>query len=404
MNISDIVSSMASVHERKHKGSRCSKFWMMAYRDSRGKQRLRSTKIEIGIGPDWEKSKQRALDFARTIEQGDRMAASPESLTERQARTLLDEILQRTGTGRTLRRIPSVREFSATWLADAVHEASGRSVAQYAVVIRELLASLGDVADRRIDDVAVNDLAAFRDARSKSGLSPSSLRADRRVVSMLFRQAMFLGHIRTNPTSLLKVSKAPPVKRLPFSVAEVQRIIAVAPPEWRTLIMLGYHTGQRQADLAGLRWSSVNLKSRTLSLIQQKTDRAIVVPLTDELWAHLAGLKRIGEYVLPGLCDMDAGGPRGLSMTFGRLMDAAGVDRMPAPGKGKRQLSQRSFHSLRHTFISMLADANVPQEQRMLAAGHQDAKVHDEYSKIAVETLRPALNLLPSLNATTTTP
>lgn len=377
---------------------------MMAFRDTRGKQHIRSTKVEILTGPEREKSRLRALDFARAIEQADRMAAAPESLTERQARTILDEILQRTGTGRTMRRVPTVREFSATWLADASHEAGDKAVAQYAVVVRELLDSLGDVADRRIDDVTVSDLAAYRDDRSRSGLSASSLRADRRVLAMMFRQALLHGHIRTNPASLLKVSKAPPVKRLPFSVDEVQRIIAVAPPEWRTLTMLAYSTGQRQADLVALKWKQIDLETRTLSLTQRKTDHSIVVPLTDELWAHLSGLEQTGENVLPTLRNKISAGPRGLSATFGKLMDKAQVDRMPAPGKGRRKLSQRSFHSLRHTCVSLMADANVPAEQRMKIAGHLSAKIHENYSKIAVETLRPALNKLPSLNAPTTTP
>lgn len=394
---------MASVHERKHKGSR-SKFWMMAYRDTRGKQHIRSTKVEILTGPEREKSRLKALDFARSIEQADRLAASPESLTEKQARTILDEILQRTGTGRTMRKVPTVREFSATWLADAVHEASGRSVAQYAVVIRELLASLGDVADRRVDDVTVNDLAAFRDARSKSGLSPSSLRADRRVLSMLFRQALFHGHIRTNPANLLKVSKAPPVKRLPFTVDEVRRIIAVAGHEWRTLVMLAYSTGQRQADLVALKWGQLDLKAKTLSLTQQKTGTEIVVPLTNELWAHLASLEQTGENVLPSLCNKISAGPRGLSSTFGKLMDEAGVDRKPAPSKGKRQLTQRSFHSLRHTCISLLANANVPIELTKKIAGHLSTKVHEKYNETTLETMGKAMEKLPSIQGIATLP
>ena len=50
------------------------------------------------------------------------------------------------------------------------------------------------------------------------------------------------------------------------------------------------------------------------------------------------------------------------------------------------------FHSLRHTFVSELANADVPADVRRQISGHSDEKIHERYTHLGLEdTKRRAL-------------
>ena len=56
------------------------------------------------------------------------------------------------------------------------------------------------------------------------------------------------------------------------------------------------------------------------------------------------------------------------------------------------------FHSLRHTFVSELANADVPSDVRRQISGHNDEKIHERYTHLGLETKRRALAHLRPLS------
>jgi integrase len=77
-------------------------------------------------------------------------------------------------------------------------------------------------------------------------------------------------------------------------------------------------------------------------------------------------------------------------------METAGIDTERVDGKGKRKFQAKTFHSLRHTFNSMLANSGVSQETRMKLIGHASEQINDQYTHIQMETLRRDIENLPS--------
>ena len=59
----------------------------------------------------------------------------------------------------------------------------------------------------------------------------------------------------------------------------------------------------------------------------------------------------------------------------------------------------RSFHSLRHFFISSLANAQIGEDVRMTLAAHSSSDVHQLYAKHSADTLREAISVLPDFKA-----
>lgn len=80
--------------------------------------------------------------------------------------------------------------------------------------------------------------------------------------------------------------------------------------------------------------------------------------------------------MFPVLAGKAGGGKSGLSMAFKRIMEHAEIKGRllrEANGEGRSQ-SSLSFHSLRHGFVSVMANAGVAQELRQKLTGHASAE------------------------------
>ena len=89
-------------------------------------------------------------------------------------------------------------------------------------------------------------------------------------------------------------------------------------------------------------------------------------------------------------------GRRGLCAQFGHLMNAAGIDPQEVQS-ARRRFPRKSYHALRHSFASALANAGVAAELRMKLTGHQSAQVHRTYVHLEFAPLQQAVAMLPSL-------
>ena len=80
-------------------------------------------------------------------------------------------------------------------------------------------------------------------------------------------------------------------------------------------------------------------------------------------------------------------------------MKKAGVDSkmIQRDGEKGRNRSTLSFHSLRHSFNSEMANAGIPQEMRQRLTGHASKAVNDRYTHAELKTLRNAVESVPSL-------
>jgi integrase len=87
-------------------------------------------------------------------------------------------------------------------------------------------------------------------------------------------------------------------------------------------------------------------------------------------------------------------------MAFKRIMERAGIDAgviRERKGAAGRSVSALSFHSLRHSFNSALANAEVPQELRQKLTGHASADMNTVYTHHELDTLRAAVQTIGRL-------
>jgi integrase len=189
-----------------------------------------------------------------------------------------------------------------------------------------------------------------------------------------------------------------------FTLDEVQKLYRAAPThEWQTLILLGYFIGARLTDCVQMKWENIHPENNRLEYEQKKTGKKVSVPLHLNLIEHLNFITTFGTtgFLCPKLAGKVTGGNRGLSAGFKRIVLKAGLDPMTVKGKGIRKFSKRSFHSLRHSFNSVLANAGVSEEARRKLTGHSSPMMNTKYTHLEMDTLKGAVDSFPVFGSST---
>jgi integrase len=78
-----------------------------------------------------------------------------------------------------------------------------------------------------------------------------------------------------------------------------------------------------------LSWGDIDLSVKTITFVQRKTGASVQIPIHRDLYNYLLELPRSADPkgpVFPKLFDKPGAGKSGLSMSFKRLMQRAGID------------------------------------------------------------------------------
>jgi len=179
--------------------------------------------------------------------------------------------------------------------------------------------------------------------------------------------------------------------------------------EWRGLVLLGLYLGQRLGDLARLTWRAVDLESGEIAFTARKTGRRIVLPLVQPIAYYLTSLPandKPNAFIFPHAAS--AKRTASLSNQFREILVEAGlVEPQPwghrSTGKGRtgpRTVSEISFHSLRHSAVTMLKAAGVSDFIAREIVGHESAAVSRQYTHLTTDDKRAAMQRLPDVTDT----
>jgi integrase len=235
----------------------------------------------------------------------------------------------------------------------------------------------------RVSAVSSAHVADFIAARRKEpgrkegdALSPHSINKDLRHLKAALRVAVEWGYLAHMPK--VRMEKAP--KRLPTYVtgdhfaavyqacdkarrpADLPNIPAA--DWWRALMVMGYMTGWRVADMLALRRDQLDLEAGTaVSLAEDnKGKRDERVKLHPVVVDHLKRLAGFTPTVFPWNANR-----RELYVEFARLQEAAGI-KLPCARQHKhtRYCHVYGFHDLRRAFATMNADKLTPDALQAL--------------------------------------
>lgn len=364
------------------------RFWFARFTDERGRKANRSTR---------QVDRRQAQTIADGWEHAARLARG-NLLTTDKARNVVSEILERLSGGAESIRSEPASDFFRRWLAQKSAHNSEATAARYRGVIHRFETHLGDRAKRPLTAIHPADVQAFLTARSAE-VSASTVGSDAKDLSAAFNHAQRQGLLDRNPVLACELPKGESQTRDAFTHEQIRILVRAASPEWKTAILIGYYTGARLSDVINITWDSFDLINGTLNYRQRKTGEVVAAPLHPELKRHLAAMTSGGaeRHVIPGHSLQRPGGRNGLSAQFASLMREAGIEVKETRQKSGRKFSALSFHSLRHSFESHLAAANVSPEIRRELAGRVDETVQRMYTHLEQKQLRDALGQLPGV-------
>jgi integrase len=377
---------MASLH-KDPRGK--SPFWYCAFTLPDGRRTFRSTKLTArkqawGVCLQWEK----------TADQG-----RGGNLTEAQTRKVLNTILE--STGQAPMQSETIQDYFTNWINGKELANKPRTAERYRIIVEKFLASLGQKSRRPLGALTVRDLENFRNQSMDAGKAPKTITVEIKILRIVLNVARRQGRIPTNPAEAVELPKVVSNTREVFTPEQVRMLLATANDEWKTAILAGFYLGARLLDVVNLTWENVDLSGGVITYEQRKTGKLVTAPLHPDLKNHL--FKLVGDKpnapLCPTLQKRSVGGRSGLSQTFANIMHDAGISQHQVKGKGKqgRAFSKLSFHSLRHTFTSALANAGIPAEVRQKLTGHADAATHQKYTHLELEPLQAAIATLPSV-------
>jgi integrase len=302
----------------------------------------------------------------------------------------------------------SITSWCDTWLEAKAIEAEPSTHIRYKTVMEHFVEFLGGKAKRDLSTLQASDIARFRDREAKER-SRSTASFSVKVLRVCLGEAVRQGILTVNPGARVKFLKLRDKSaRRAFTLAEIKRILKACgdDTEWRGLVLFGLYLGQRLGDLARLTWRAVDFDSGEIAFTARKTGRRIVLPLVGPLIDYLSALPASDNpnaHIFPNAVKHKR--TASLSNQFRQILVEARLVEpriSEATGKGRsgrREQSEISFHSLRHSAVTMLKASGLSDVFAREIVGHESAAISRQYTHLSTEDLRGAMQRLPDVTS-----
>jgi integrase len=261
--------------------------------------------------------------------------------------------------------------------------------------------SSGDL-QRYVDQQASRIIRAARPARDPYGkilkdkegktivlppvkVRPATVNRHRTFLSGILSEAERRGYIDRNP--------ARGVSNLPehndnlrwLTNAEEERLLAHSPQYLRPIILVALHTGMRRGEVLTLKWADLDFEQNLVRVVHTKNHHIRYIPMNTRL-------KNLLESIKPELTTWEE-----TPFVFWNVQTENAFKNLSKAVKSacnRAGLQEVTFHTLRHTFASRLAQAKVPINVIRELLGHGDMQVTMRYAHLAPSNLREAVQLL----------
>ena len=233
------------------------------------------------------------------------------------------------------------------------------------------------------------------------------------VLREVHRNVMERAAAKTNPWDGFPLRADDSHTRRELTIEELARLVDMASregPEWRTLFGIAMYTGLRLGDCCKLTWAEVDIVRSVIQKVPEKTKkyrkgRPVTIPIHKvlaDLLMQTPVEARTG-YVLPTVGAWAASGQNGMGKIHHRInkiFKNAGIVMSVTVEGRSHKVPEASFHSLRHTFVSMSANAGVPLHIVQAIVGHESTAMTRHYYHENVAALQQAVEAIPSISET----
>jgi integrase len=280
---------------------------------------------------------------------------------------------------------------------------------------------------RGFADIALDKLTAglIRDwmlwANAK-GMSDRKINIVLQAMRIAVRYAVMREELKSDPFKNVKPLPEKSVEKGILTPAEVIALIKadVINPHWRLAILLGCLCGMRRGEVRGLQWGDIedgvihiqhNWVKRE-GLKTPKCGSTRTVPITASVQSLLDTVRNVSKNTAPQTYIFEQLDNPGIPVSeqyfrhaLDRELSAIGIpgewprwknEKSPEGYVNEQKRKNLTFHSLRHTFVTLSRMAGITDIEIQALAGHKDARMMENYSHAAqvldFGTLREKMN------------
>ena len=277
--------------------------------------------------------------------------------------------------------VPTLAEFSKKYL-ELYKGAKERTLASKKSLVSALVRYLGDY---RLDKITPFIIEKFRiDYKEKDEIGEGMVNNCIATLSHLFKLGIQAGVIAKNPCKDVKRFKLVQAKDRILSESEISLLLNLPQNKDRMMILTGLFTGMRLIEVLSLKWKDIDFVRCLISFTQNKTGKAIVLPLSSYLANELMGCKAYcttggsvfeAREITKGITDKQSG-------YFSALFKGLGI-------------YDFTFHNLRHTFSSLLqSELGVGAVVVQGMTGHSSLGMLQRYSHTGLNNKQKAIQSL----------
>jgi len=260
-------------------------------------------------------------------------------------------------------------------------------------------------------------------------VSPNTYNKHTGFLKLFFRVLLDDAGLKENPFEKIRRKNLKTESRRELTLAELKEILESASGDLQTLLYLGTFTGLRLGDCCTLKWGETDLDRGLIRRVPNKTAKnrkPVLIGIPAALHEKLSEIPKIERkgYVLPSFAELYT-----YRNKTGRLSkqpfvsneiqkvfedceiqthkEGTGYRTEPDPNNpgetievytGKRAVVEVGFHSLRHTYVSLHAEAGTPQAMIQANVGHSNPAMTAHYTHVNEEAARQVAGVL-TLNA-----
>lgn len=236
----------------------------------------------------------------------------------------------------------------------------------------------------------------------RSHVSPATYNGHVKFLRSMFNTLKAKAGLLFNPWADLKHLDNETQGRENFTPEELKAICSKATGSTRYMIGIGLYTGMRLGDVVTLRWSDIGRdKIKIMPLKTRRKKKKITLPIHPVLRVLLNKLQKLAgdnEYLFPAEREAYLKDTAAITKRFQQFLKDCGiVTTEEGNGHRRRVIVRKGFHSLRHSFVSLCAENNVPQVAIQDLVGHGSPAMTELYSHADFAQKQDAINGLPTM-------
>jgi integrase/recombinase XerD len=285
------------------------------------------------------------------------------------------------------KHILSLLDFKKEYVEYLKSIKSKRYITSIELSFNQFISFCGDISLNQITTQILDRFISSTFARTQRGAHQYY-----RTLKAAFNKAVEWNYIETNPFTKVKFPRLTKVYPVFITEDELLIILANTPYSYlKDIFTVAFYTGMRLGELINMKWNWIDFFKNQITVkcsdeFVTKSRKERIIPMSEKVKAVLTTRYQNSKHQLSEVvfCRQE-----------GRMLHQETISKQFKDAARKSNLNDKiHFHSLRHSFASLLVQRGVSLYVVKELLGHEDLATTQIYSHLQQQNLRDAVNLI----------